>query len=133
MVVLPCHKHIHRMLTERQLAYEYSSVDKLRTTRCADFVRWLAAKPADFLPKLLAGRADESLCLASLPTRFTGWLKVELQCEHIRATDALLDLPKPKGQVDQDALQQWCEVWLSEAGWQALKQRSKVAVLPRRT
>ena len=25
------------------------------------------------------------------------WLKVELQCEHIRATDALLDLPKPKG------------------------------------
>lgn len=61
------------------------------------------------------------------------WLKVELQCEHIRATDALLDLPKPKGQVDQDALQQWCEVWLSEAGWQALKQRSRVAVLPRRT
>ena len=41
------------------------------------------------------------------------WLKVELQCEHIRATDALLDLPKPKGQVDQDALQRWCEVWLS--------------------
>ena len=61
------------------------------------------------------------------------WLKAELQCEYIRATDALLDLPKPNGQVDQAALQQWCEIWLSEAGWKALKQRSKVAVLPRRT
>ena len=61
------------------------------------------------------------------------WLKAELQCEYIRATDALLDLPKPNGQVDQAALQQWCEIWLSEDGWKALKQRSKVAVLPRRT
>ena len=96
------------------------------------FVGWRQSRRI-FLPKLLAGRADESLCLASLPTRFTGVVKGELQCEHIRATDALLDLPKPMGQVDQDALQRWCEVWLSDAGWQALKQRSKVAVLPRRT
>ena len=25
----------------------------------------------------------------------SAWLKAELQCEYIRATDALLDLPKP--------------------------------------
>ena len=48
----PCHKHIHRMLTERQLAYDYSSVDALKAhPDVADFVGWLAAKPSDFSPK----------------------------------------------------------------------------------
>lgn len=47
-----CHKHVHKHLTERQLAYEFNSTAQLRAhTDIAVFVEWLATKPADFTPR----------------------------------------------------------------------------------
>lgn len=48
----PCHKHIHRKISERELAYEYFDVERLRAhPEVSEFVEWLAGKPADFVPK----------------------------------------------------------------------------------
>lgn len=47
-----CHKHIHRKISERDLAYEYFDVERLRQhPEVAGFVEWLSAKPADYSPK----------------------------------------------------------------------------------
>lgn len=48
----PCHKHLHKHFSERQLAYEFNSIASLRSqTEIAVFVEWLAQKPADFSPR----------------------------------------------------------------------------------
>jgi predicted choloylglycine hydrolase len=42
-----CHKYIHTVLSERELATAYSSIDQLRAhPEIAKFVSWLAKKPA---------------------------------------------------------------------------------------
>lgn len=47
-----CHKHIHRMITERQLAYEFHTIERLlEHPDVKDFVSWLSEKPSDFTPK----------------------------------------------------------------------------------
>ena len=48
----PCHKHIHRLYSERELADRLASLEALMND--ADiraFVDWLATKPAGFKPK----------------------------------------------------------------------------------
>ncbi|WP_447530045.1 hypothetical protein [Vreelandella sp. TE19] len=48
----PCHKHIHGLYSERELADRFPSVQALAEdpdTRA--FVAWLATKPAGFKPK----------------------------------------------------------------------------------
>lgn len=50
---LPCHKHIHRCISERDLGLHYASVAQLRGhPEVAAFVDWLAQKPDDFAPRL---------------------------------------------------------------------------------
>ena len=47
-----CHKHLHRMINERDLAYHYCSLEKLQAHPDIDeFVQWLRTKPDDFTPK----------------------------------------------------------------------------------
>jgi len=48
----PCHKHIHRLFTERELAEQFNHIAALREdTAVAAFVAWLASKPVGFKPK----------------------------------------------------------------------------------
>lgn len=45
----PCHKHVHAVVSEKQLAADYNSIAALRThPEIAKFVRWIARKPPDF-------------------------------------------------------------------------------------
>lgn len=53
----PCHKHIHRKITERDLAYEYFDVARLRQhPEVSEFVEWLSQKPGDFTPRTSRAR-----------------------------------------------------------------------------
>ncbi|MEC8901972.1 MAG: hypothetical protein VYB92_09085, partial [Pseudomonadota bacterium] len=48
----PCHKHIHRLYSERELADRLAGLEALMND--ADiraFVDWLATKPSGFKPK----------------------------------------------------------------------------------
>ncbi|GGC74245.1 hypothetical protein [Vreelandella lutescens] len=48
----PCHKHIHRLYSERELADRFTTIEALMAD--ADiraFVDWLATKPPGFKPK----------------------------------------------------------------------------------
>ncbi|WP_447554252.1 hypothetical protein [Vreelandella sp. EE22] len=48
----PCHKHIHRLYSERELADHFPTLDALgRDPAIGAFVSWLATKPAGFKPK----------------------------------------------------------------------------------
>ncbi|WP_404295761.1 hypothetical protein [Halomonas sp.] len=48
----PCHKHIHAVLSERELADHYRSREALMAhPEIGTFVEWLAGKPAGFKPK----------------------------------------------------------------------------------
>lgn len=47
-----CHKHIHRHINERDLAYQYFDIDRLRGHPAVlEFVQWIADKPQDFQPR----------------------------------------------------------------------------------
>ncbi len=53
----PCHKHIHTVLGERELAEHYRSRESLiGHPEIRTFVEWLASKPAGFRPKKRALR-----------------------------------------------------------------------------
>ncbi|MGM0834207.1 hypothetical protein K1Y77_01710 [Halomonas qaidamensis] len=48
----PCHKHIHRLYSERELADRFASLEALMSDDdIRAFVDWLATKPAGFKPK----------------------------------------------------------------------------------
>lgn len=47
-----CHKHIHRLYSERELADRLNSIEALRHDAAIHtFVEWLASKPVGFKPK----------------------------------------------------------------------------------
>ena len=46
MLCPPCHKQIHAVLTEKELAERYNTLDALRQVpQIAQFVAWVATKP----------------------------------------------------------------------------------------
>ncbi len=48
-----CHKFLHTVFSERELGSEWNRLDALRQhPEIRDFARWLATKPAGFLPKV---------------------------------------------------------------------------------
>lgn len=48
----PCHKHIHRLYSERELADRFANLEALKgDADIRAFVEWLATKPAGFKPK----------------------------------------------------------------------------------
>ena len=48
----PCHKHIHKVLSEKQMAFEFYQLKDLATQPdIANFVAWIKDKPAEFRPK----------------------------------------------------------------------------------
>lgn len=48
----PCHKHIHRLYSERELAERLNTVTALGDdVAIAAFVEWLVSKPVGFKPK----------------------------------------------------------------------------------
>ncbi|MFA9460176.1 hypothetical protein [Thiohalorhabdus methylotrophus] len=48
----PCHKHIHAVLTEQELARHYNTAEALLGhPDIRRFVAWIADKPADFRPR----------------------------------------------------------------------------------
>ena len=54
---LACHKHVHRCLSERELATHFASVQALAAhPEIASFVDWLKDKPSDFQPRLSRGK-----------------------------------------------------------------------------
>lgn len=53
----PCHKHLHAVLGERELAEHYRSREALMAhPQIQTFVAWLSTKPAGFRPKKRATR-----------------------------------------------------------------------------
>jgi heterodisulfide reductase subunit C len=47
----PCHKNLHRCLTEQEMAETYHSVEALRShPEVEKFNRWICHKPPGFLP-----------------------------------------------------------------------------------
>lgn len=52
MICRPCHNHIHRVLSEREMAEHYHTREALLTQpEIAEFARWLSTRPAGFKPK----------------------------------------------------------------------------------
>lgn len=50
---LPCHKHVHRCFSERELGLHFAEIDALRAhPEIRSFVDWLRTKPDDFQPRL---------------------------------------------------------------------------------
>ncbi len=48
----PCHKSIHRILSEKSMAYDYHTLAALRQHPDVQaFVQWIHSKPAGFKPK----------------------------------------------------------------------------------
>jgi len=53
----PCHSHLHRTLSERELADQYASREALLAhADIRAFAEWLASKPDGFVPKRRARR-----------------------------------------------------------------------------
>lgn len=51
-VCRPCHSHLHRTLSERELADHYASREALLShPDIRAFAEWLGSKPAGFVPK----------------------------------------------------------------------------------
>lgn len=47
-----CHRMIHRLFSERELANAYSTVEAIRAHPAMQrFVRWIRKKPADYLDR----------------------------------------------------------------------------------
>jgi hypothetical protein len=52
-----CHKQIHALFTETELARHYSTAQALRThTEIAKFIEWVQDKPSDFNPSTRRSR-----------------------------------------------------------------------------
>ncbi|WP_438766075.1 hypothetical protein [Kushneria sp. TE3] len=52
MICRPCHNHIHRVLSEREMAEHYHTREALLAQpEIAEFARWLSARPPGFKPK----------------------------------------------------------------------------------
>ncbi|WP_137789875.1 HNH endonuclease [Bacillus sp. E(2018)] len=50
---VPCHKQIHFLFTNSELASLYSTVEKLRDTpELKKFLKWLRKQPASALPRM---------------------------------------------------------------------------------
>lgn len=48
----PCHTHVHHVLTEKQLEYEYNTIAALMAhPEIQKFVSWISGKPAGFKPQ----------------------------------------------------------------------------------
>ena len=48
----PCHNHVHRVLSEKDLERDYNTLDALQGhPEIARFVAWIADKPVGFKPK----------------------------------------------------------------------------------
>jgi hypothetical protein len=57
-----CHKQIHAMFTETELARSYSSAQALRVhPEMARFIHWVKDKPADFNPPARRSRSKGQL------------------------------------------------------------------------
>lgn len=51
-VCRPCHRYIHKVFSEKELALVYNSrAALLDDPRIREFVTWLARRPAGFVPK----------------------------------------------------------------------------------
>jgi uncharacterized C2H2 Zn-finger protein len=47
-----CHRQIHAVLTETELARQYNTVEQLKLqTDMADFIKWVRLKPDDFFER----------------------------------------------------------------------------------
>lgn len=45
-----CHDKIHAVLSEREIARDYDSIEKLQAhPQIAEFIKWVAKKPAEFV------------------------------------------------------------------------------------
>lgn len=52
-----CHRQIHALFTESELANKYSSVEELlQVPAIQDFVKWVKTKPNDFLERVKQSR-----------------------------------------------------------------------------
>jgi len=48
----PCHSHIHRTLSEKQMADDFHSIESLLSLeKISEFVEWIKSKPEGFKPK----------------------------------------------------------------------------------
>ena len=48
----PCHSHLHRVFTEKQLDREYNTLEKIQEhPDIITFANWIKNKPLDFRPK----------------------------------------------------------------------------------
>lgn len=53
----PCHKQVHALFSEKELAESYFEVNRLRQhSEIKRFIKWIANKPADFLPRTYTRR-----------------------------------------------------------------------------
>ena len=51
-VCQPCHHHIHHVVSEKELALHYNTLEKLlQHPDISQFIGWLANKPAGFKPR----------------------------------------------------------------------------------
>jgi hypothetical protein len=47
---VPCHDHVHAVLTEKELEREFNTVEKLAEhPEIQKFIAWIKSKPADFV------------------------------------------------------------------------------------
>ncbi len=52
-----CHKQIHALFTERELAMTYNTIGKLREQKdIMRFIKWVSDKPIDFNAKIRISR-----------------------------------------------------------------------------
>ena len=57
MLCKPCHKQIHAVLDEKSLAEHYNNRERLAAHPDIEkFLRWIADKPADFVPRTRSAR-----------------------------------------------------------------------------
>src|SRR5579883_2945751 len=62
----PCHTHIHHVLTEKQLEYDFNTVEALKAhPEIQKFTVWIGAKPAGFKPqsRAMKGRRESGFPL----------------------------------------------------------------------
>lgn len=51
MLCEACHKNLHKTLSEKDLAYEYNTIEKLNSHPAVEkFTLWIKKKPDGFLP-----------------------------------------------------------------------------------
>lgn len=51
-VCRPCHSHIHKIISEKDMALEFNTREKLLAQQqVQDFIHWIQKKPAGFKPR----------------------------------------------------------------------------------